>query len=62
MFEMPDLIRYFLRKATSSGTSPKERSMLQSMKLKGVGNLKNVLTLYVEMQSLEFALCLWFKI
>jgi hypothetical protein len=37
-----------------NGTSPRERSRLQSTKLKGVGDLKHVLTSDLEMQSLEF--------
>ena len=37
---------------TGSGTSPRERSVLQSTKLKGVGDLKRVLTSDMEMQSL----------
>ena len=40
---------------TGSGTSPRERSVLQSTKLKGIGDLKSALTSDVEMQSLEFA-------
>jgi hypothetical protein len=40
---------------TGSGTSPRERSMLQSTELKGIGDLKSVLTLDREMQRLGFA-------
>ena len=41
---------------TGSGTSPRERSVLQSTKeVKGVGDLKSALTSDMEMQSLEFA-------
>jgi len=38
-----------------SGTSPRERSVLQSTKLKGVRYLKSMLTSDGEMQNLEFA-------
>ncbi|EGW10137.1 hypothetical protein I79_024307 [Cricetulus griseus] len=38
-----------------TGVEPvQERSVLQSMKLKGVGDLKSILTTDTEMQSLEF--------
>ena len=37
---------------TGSGASPRETSVLQSTKLKGVGDLKSVLTSDMEMQSL----------
>lgn len=40
---------------TGKGTSPRERSVLQSTKLKGVGDLKRVLTSDMELQSLELA-------
>ena len=43
------------RAADRSGTSPRERSVLQSTKLKGVGDLRSILTSDMEMQSLEFA-------
>jgi hypothetical protein len=39
-----------------SGISPRERSVLQSSRLKGVGNLKSTLTSDIVMQNLEFAL------
>ena len=38
-----------------SGTSPRERSVLQSTKMKGVRDLKSVLTSNMEMQRSEFA-------
>jgi hypothetical protein len=38
-----------------SGTSQRKRSVLQSTKLKGVGDLKSIWTSDMEMQSLEFA-------
>ena len=38
-----------------SGTSPRERNVLQYTKLNGVGDLKSVLTSDMEVQSLEFA-------
>lgn len=38
------------------GTSSGARSVLQSIKLKGVRDLKSTLTSDMEMQSLEFAL------
>ena len=38
-----------------SGTSPRERNVLQSTKLKGVGDLKSILTSDMEIQSLELA-------
>ena len=44
---------------TGSGASPGERSVLASTKLKGVGDLKNILTSDVEMQSLEFPAGFW---
>ena len=34
---------------------PRERSVLQSTKLKGVENVESILTSQMEMQSLEFA-------
>ena len=40
---------------TENGTSPGERSVQQSTKLKGVGDLKSALTSDMEMQSLEYA-------
>ena len=40
---------------TDTGTSPRERSVLQSTKLKGVGDLKSILTPDLEMQSVKFA-------
>lgn len=46
---------YLSRKAANrEWNSPKERSVLQSTKLTGVGDLKSVLTSDMEMQSLEF--------
>jgi hypothetical protein len=39
---------------TDSGTGPRERSVLQSTKLKGIRELKSALTSDMEMQSLEF--------
>jgi hypothetical protein len=39
-----------------SGNSIRERSVLQSIKMKGVGDLKSVLTSDMERQNLEFAL------
>jgi hypothetical protein len=39
---------------TGIGTSTRERSVLQSSKLKGVRDLKNISTSDMEMQSLEF--------
>ena len=44
---------YLQRKG--GGTNPRERSVLQSTKLTGVGDLKSVLTSDTEMQGLEFA-------
>jgi hypothetical protein len=40
---------------TGNGTSPGERSLSQSTKMKGVEDLKNILTSEMEMQSLEVA-------
>jgi hypothetical protein len=40
---------------TESGNSPGERNVLQSMKLKGVGDLKNVLTSDMDVKSLKSA-------
>jgi hypothetical protein len=41
--------------ANRDWTRSKGKSILQSAKLKGVGELKNILTSDMEMQSLEFA-------
>ena len=43
---------YLLRNAASNS---KERNVLQSTKLKGARNLKNILTSDMETQSLQFA-------
>jgi hypothetical protein len=40
---------------TGGGNFPRERSLFQSTKMKGVGNLKNALTSLMKIQSLEFA-------
>ena len=40
---------------TGSGTSPRERNVLLLTKLKVDGDLKSALTLYIKIQSLEFA-------
>ena len=40
---------------TGCRTKPRERSLLQSTKMKGVGDLKSTLISEVEMQCLEFA-------
>ena len=56
MLEMPDPRDSCQGKLlTGSQTSPRERSVLQSTKLKGVGDLKTALTSDMEMQSMEFA-------
>ena len=56
MLQMPELWDIYHRKLlTGSETSPRERSVLQSTKLKGAGDLKSTLTSDMEMQSLEFA-------
>ena len=57
MLEMPELWDTCQGELlTGSGISPRERSMLQSTKVKGVRDLKNALTSSdMEMQSLEFA-------
>ena len=61
MFLMPELQDTCQRKLlTGKGTSPGERSLLQSTKLKGVRDLKNALTSDVEMQSLS--LPSWFLV
>jgi hypothetical protein len=39
---------------TGNGNSPGEKSLLQSTAMKGVGDLKSVLTSDMEMQDLEF--------
>jgi hypothetical protein len=41
---------------TGSGSSPRERNVWQSTKLKGVGDLKSALTSDTKRQNLEFAL------
>ena len=49
-------VGYLLRKtANREWTSLRERSVLQSTKMKEVGDLKIILTLDMEMQSLVFA-------
>lgn len=56
MLEMPEPWDTFWGKLLpENGTSPRERSVLQSTELKGVGDLKSVLTSDMEMQSLEFS-------
>ena len=40
---------------TGNGTSPRRRNMLESTKLNRIGDLKNILTSDMEIQSLEFA-------
>lgn len=40
-----------------SGTSPRQRSVLLSTKLKEIGDLKSTLALNIDMQSLEFLFC-----
>ena len=61
MFEMPEpLVICRGKQLTGSGTSPRERSLLQSTKLKGAGELKNTLISNMEMQSWEFAS--WFSV
>jgi hypothetical protein len=50
------VVGYLLKKASrESETSPRERIVLHSTKLKEVGNLKGISTSDVEMQRLEFA-------
>ena len=46
---------YLPRKVANREWNEPQRSMLHSTKMKGVGDLKRVLTSDVEMQSLEFA-------
>jgi hypothetical protein len=56
MLEMPEPWNTCQGKLlTGNGPSPGERSLLQSTKMKGVGDLKSTLTSDMEMQSLEFA-------
>ena len=40
---------------TGSEISPRERSVLQSTKLNGGGDVESIMTSDMEMQSLEFA-------
>lgn len=47
---------YLPKRTANCGSSPRERSVLQTSKLEGVGNLKRPLTSNMEMQNLEFAL------
>lgn len=57
MLEMPELWDNCQGKLLErSRNSPRERSALQSTKLKAVGELKTSLTSVMEMQILEFAL------
>ena len=45
---------YLLKKAANTGPNhPKKNSVLHSASMKGVGDLKSVLTSYMKMQSLE---------
>lgn len=54
MLEMPESWNTCRGKLlTGEGTSPRERSVLLSRKLNGVGDLKRALTPDLEMQSLE---------
>ena len=56
MLEIPELWDTCQQELiTERRTSPRERSMLQSTKLKGVRDLKGVLISDVEIQCLEFA-------
>ena len=57
MLEMPESLDTCQGELlTGSGTNPRDSSMLQLTKLKGVGNLKSALTSDTETQNLEFAL------
>jgi hypothetical protein len=56
MLEVPELCNTCRGKLlTGSGTSQRERIVLQSTKLKGTGDLKSILTSDTVMQSLRFA-------
>ena len=58
MLEMPEPWNTCQGKLlTGSRTSPRERNVFQSTKLKGVGDLKSISTSDVEIQSLEFSKC-----
>jgi hypothetical protein len=46
---------YWGKLLTGCGKSPRERPVLQSTKIKGLGDLKSALTSDMEVQSLEFA-------
>ena len=55
MLEMPESYDTCQGKLiTGSGNSPRKRSVLQSIKLKGVGDMRSVLTSDVEMQNWSF--------
>ena len=52
---MPELWDIFQGNSiTEGGTRPKERSVLHSTKIKGLGHLKSILTSDIKMQNLEF--------
>ena len=53
--EIPELWDTYIGKLVTSGTSPRKMSLLQSTKIKGVGDLKRALTSDTEIQSLDFA-------
>lgn len=55
MLEMPEL-GYLLKKAVEHVWNQQKRNVLQSIKVKEVGELKNVLTSGIEKQNLRFAL------
>lgn len=47
-------MEYLLRSSNRSGNRPRERNLLQSTNMKGIGDLKSALTSGTEKQSLEF--------
>ena len=49
------VMEYLAKKTALTETSPRGRSVLQSTKLKGGRDLKNVLTSDMEMECIEFA-------
>ncbi|KAL6033305.1 hypothetical protein STEG23_014953, partial [Scotinomys teguina] len=55
MLEMPELWDTLLKRAANGVEPAQERSVLQSTKLKEIGDLKSISTLDMEMQNLQFA-------
>lgn len=60
MFEMPDLENTSQEELqTACEISPRNRSVLQSTNLNGIGDMKITLTPDMEIQSMEFVLLIF---